>query len=226
MASGAQSATSPLTTENPSRIWRRARMSGGEGWSSLGCIQSSASTTAMKLPALAAKHHPVPMVAMRIPPTAGPTARAALTSVEFRLTALRSWSGPTISSTNDCWAGLLKQLTIPSNVASTATSTNDTDVALAAVNPESVAAVSAGRHSSSTSPWKALPPLLVTMLITPPTVAPYSAEKALASTLISATAETGSVLNSVWRPQLSLFVAPSVTNNAWRRPAPLVVNSV
>src|ERR1017187_3111666 len=80
-------------------------------------------------------------------------------------------------------------------------------VALAAVNPESVAAVSAGRHNSSTSPWKALPPLLVTMLITPPTVAPRSAEKALASTLISATAETGSVLNSVWQPQLSLFVA-------------------
>src|ERR1035441_1597373 len=69
-------------------------------------------------------------------------------------------------------------------------------VALAAVNPESVAAVSAGRHSSSTSPWKALPPLFVTMLITPPTVAPYSAEKALANTLISATAETGSVLRS------------------------------
>src|ERR1017187_9864392 len=78
-------------------------------------------------------------------------------------------------------------------------------VALAAVKPESAAAVSAGRHNSSASPWNWLPPLLVTMLTTPPAVAPYSAEKALASTLISATAETGSVLNSVWRPQLSLF---------------------
>src|SRR5450759_1981844 len=84
-------------------------------------------------------------------------------------------------------------------------------VALAAVKPESAAAVSAGRHSSSTSPWNLLPPLLVTRLITPPAVAPYSAEKALASTFISSTPETGSVLNSVCRPQLSLLVAPSVT---------------
>ena len=64
------------------------------------------------------------------------------------------------------------------------------------------------------------------MLITPPAVAPYSAEKALASTFISSTPRTGSVLNSVWRPQLSVLAAPSVTNRAWRRPAPLVVNSV
>src|ERR1035441_2105263 len=99
-------------------------------------------------------------------------------------------------------------------------------VALAAVKPESAAAVSAGRHNSSTSPWNWLPPLLVTMLTTPPAVAPYSAEKALASTFISSTAITGSVLNSVWRPQLSLLVAPSVTNSACRLPAPLVVNSV
>src|ERR1035437_6720028 len=83
-------------------------------------------------------------------------------------------------------------------------------VALAAVKPESAAAVSAGRHSSSTSPWNLLPPLLVTMLITPPAVAPYSAEKALASTSISSTARTGSVLNSVWRPQLlvTMLITP------------------
>src|ERR1035438_10208459 len=93
-------------------------------------------------------------------------------------------------------------------------------VALAAVKPGSAEGASAGPHNSSTSPWNLLHPLLVTMLITPPAVAPYSAENALASTFISSTAITGSVLNSVWRPQLSLLVAPSVTNSACRRPHP------
>ena len=56
---------------------------------------------------------PVPPVAMIKPATAGPTARATLTSTEFRLTALRSSSGPTISSTNDWRAGFSKRVVEP-----------------------------------------------------------------------------------------------------------------
>ena len=42
---------------------------------------------------------------MTRPATAGPTSRAPLKIVEFRLTALASRSGPTISETNDCRTG-------------------------------------------------------------------------------------------------------------------------
>ena len=47
------------------------------------------------------EHQPTPTVAIKSPATAGPTARATLTKVEFRLTALRRASAPTISRTND-----------------------------------------------------------------------------------------------------------------------------
>ena len=56
---------------------------------------------------------------MTMPAIAGPTARATLTSTEFRLTALRRSSGPTSSSTNACRAGFSKQLFMPSRNAST-----------------------------------------------------------------------------------------------------------
>jgi hypothetical protein len=46
-------------------------------------------TTATKLAEFSKKQTPVPTVAISSPATAGPIARAALTSTEFRLTALR-----------------------------------------------------------------------------------------------------------------------------------------
>ena len=47
----------------------------------------------------------LPATAIIMPATAGPTAHAALTMVELRLTALRTFSLPTISSTKDWRAG-------------------------------------------------------------------------------------------------------------------------
>ncbi len=60
----------------------------------------SEKTTATKLTAFSMKHQPSPTVAISTPAIAGPTARAAFTSVELRLTAFRRLSAPTISSTN------------------------------------------------------------------------------------------------------------------------------
>ena len=61
-----------------------------------------------------------------MPATAGPTARATLTSVEFRLTALRRSSGPTISRTKAWREGFSKQLLSPSTTARMHTSVNVT----------------------------------------------------------------------------------------------------
>ena len=61
-------------------------------------------------------------MAIRIPATAGPITRAVLTSTEFRLTALRRCSGPTISSMNDWRAGFSNALFRPSSAANTAIS--------------------------------------------------------------------------------------------------------
>ena len=58
----------------------------------------------------------MPPAAMMMPAIAAPTARAAFTIVEFRLTALRRSFAPTISSTNDCRAGFSKQLFKPSEM--------------------------------------------------------------------------------------------------------------
>ena len=51
---------------------------------------------------------------MSSPATAGPTSRAPLKIVEFRLTALVSSAGPTISDTNDCRTGTSTAETAPS----------------------------------------------------------------------------------------------------------------
>ena len=80
-------------------------------------IVVSESTTATKLAALTRKQTPSPTVAMRIPATAGPIARATLTSTELRLTALRRCSAPTSSIMNDWRAGFSKALLRPSRAA-------------------------------------------------------------------------------------------------------------
>ena len=74
-------------------------------------------TTATKLKALSTKHQPVPTVAMSTPAIAGPTARAAFTMVELRLTALRRSAGPTISRTKAWREGFSKQLLSPRTTA-------------------------------------------------------------------------------------------------------------
>ena len=50
---------------------------------------------------------------MRMPATAGPMARATLTMTEFRVTALASWSRPTISTMKVCRVGLSTMLIRP-----------------------------------------------------------------------------------------------------------------
>ncbi|CAM5638708.1 hypothetical protein SCYAM73S_01914 [Streptomyces cyaneofuscatus] len=56
---------------------------------------------------------PLPTVVIRTPATAGPMSRADWKFAEFRLTALRSCAGPTISETNDWRAGLSTTVTMP-----------------------------------------------------------------------------------------------------------------
>ena len=58
---------------------------------------------------------------MSSPATAGPTSRAPLKIVEFRLTAFASSPGPTISETNACRVGASMAATAPRPKASTKT---------------------------------------------------------------------------------------------------------
>ncbi len=60
---------------------------------------------------------PRPPAAMTSPATAGPRTRAALTITEFRLTALRTDSGPTISTRKACRVGFSKASARPSSAA-------------------------------------------------------------------------------------------------------------
>ncbi len=100
MASGMAIVGVRRAYRRPSRSCPGARGAGREGCRAARSITSSDVTTATKLAALTRKHVPMPTVAISTPPIAGPTARAALTVTEFRVTALRSSSGPTISRTN------------------------------------------------------------------------------------------------------------------------------
>ena len=62
-------------------------------------------TTAAELSPLSRKTQPVPIAVISIPAIAGPTMRARLNVIEFSATALVSWPGPTISTTNDWRTG-------------------------------------------------------------------------------------------------------------------------
>ena len=77
-------------------------------------MASSISTTGTNDAAFRAKHTPRPPAAMTSPATAGPSTRAALTITEFRLTALRTDSGPTISTRNAWRVGFSKASARPS----------------------------------------------------------------------------------------------------------------
>lgn len=63
------------------------------------------------------KAQPLPTVVISTPATAGPMSRADWKFAEFRLTAFRSWAGPTISETNAWRAGLSTTVTMPSRKA-------------------------------------------------------------------------------------------------------------
>ena len=95
--------------------------------------------------------------------------------------------------------------------------------ALVLLKPERAASVSDGRQSSNRLPCNLFPPVLVMMLIALPVPPPYSAVKTFSRIVISCTDVSGKLLNCVCRPQLSLFVAPSTSNQGCRRPAPFVV---
>ncbi len=126
MASGIAMSGVRLAYLRPSRSWPRARGAGGLGRSAAVFMMISEVTTATKLAALTRKHTPTPTVAMRTPPMAGPTARAAFTVTEFSVIALRSSSRPTISRTNACLAEFSKALFRPRMTARRQTSQNVT----------------------------------------------------------------------------------------------------
>ena len=73
----------------------------------------------MKDAALSRKAHPVPIEAMMIPATAGPTIRAALKDVEFSAIALESSPSPTSSATNVWRTGASKAAAQPNRKANT-----------------------------------------------------------------------------------------------------------
>ncbi len=84
------------------------------------------------------------MVATRIPATAGPITREALNIDEFKAMALIKSSRPTISTKNDCRAGMSNELTIPSSADKTKmchTCTVPVRVMAASANASSMEAV-------------------------------------------------------------------------------------
>ena len=76
-------------------------------------IRRSATSIARNETALIRKHGSTPTVAISTPAMAGPTIRAQCTITLFRLTALTTRSGPTISITKLCRAGLSSAFTLP-----------------------------------------------------------------------------------------------------------------
>jgi hypothetical protein len=67
--------------------------------------------------ALRKKAGAIPTAAISPPAAAGPSTRAVLKLALFRPTALATRSGPTISLTNDCRAGMSKAVATPSSRA-------------------------------------------------------------------------------------------------------------
>jgi hypothetical protein len=96
-----------------------ASPSRSSGKSSAGRIRSSETRTARKLAAFTAKQIPTPTHATRTPPSAGPTTRAALKSVELSATAFASSSRPTIWNVSACRPGLSRTRTIPRSAVRT-----------------------------------------------------------------------------------------------------------
>jgi hypothetical protein len=119
MASGMAMVGVRAAYRRPSRNCPPDRPDGGLGRSADRSMISREVTTAAKLAALSRKQTPMPTVAMRTPPMAGPTARAAFTVTEFSVMALRSSSLPTISRTKACRAEFSKALFRPRRTAST-----------------------------------------------------------------------------------------------------------
>ena len=98
----------------PSRSSSMARVAGRGERLRLTVIASSEAITAMYEIASSRKHQPSPKAAISTPPIDGPRMRLPLTIVELRAMALdRCARSSTISTTNDCRAGVSKALMIP-----------------------------------------------------------------------------------------------------------------
>ena len=80
-------------------------------------MRNRASSIATYVRPLSTKHRAIPAPAMRNPAAAGPSARATLMRMVLSVTALRTCSGPVISSTKLCRAGLSKARTHPNTSA-------------------------------------------------------------------------------------------------------------
>ncbi len=117
MTRSARTGRSRAANAKPCRI-RVSMGARSGGWNGATRIASSATMTAAKLTPLMRKHHPSPIVATRMPATAGPVIRAPLKSEELSPMALIRSSRPTISTRNDCRAGMSNALTIPRAAAS------------------------------------------------------------------------------------------------------------
>ncbi|GAA3096864.1 hypothetical protein GCM10020254_47710 [Streptomyces goshikiensis] len=94
-----------------------ARGRGRTGYSSCTRIMSRPATGAAKDSPFSRKAQPEPTAVISTPASAGPTSRADWKLAEFRLTALATCAGPTISETNVCRAGLSTTVTRPSRKA-------------------------------------------------------------------------------------------------------------
>ena len=110
-----------LAYERPSRMPRnivgRARRASGN--ISDGRIISRLASTARNETAFAAKHQPTPTAAITTPPSAGPTMRPRLNSVELSATAFGSSSRPTIWNVMLCRAGASRTSAVPVSAAMT-----------------------------------------------------------------------------------------------------------
>jgi hypothetical protein len=78
-----------------------------------GSIRRSATSMTTNEPELTAKQAETPSSAISAPAAAGPTMREEWTMTELSATALSKRSGPTISLTNACRAGLSTASTVP-----------------------------------------------------------------------------------------------------------------
>ena len=76
-------------------------------------MAARATITATYEAAFSRKHAARPTVAINNPAMAGPTTRVAVNTALFRLTPLATSSGPTISITKLCLAGLSNSVTMP-----------------------------------------------------------------------------------------------------------------
>jgi hypothetical protein len=150
------------TWRRPARIAPGSRTAGGGACRARGSIDQSATIIATKVSRLRPKAGTTPKPAISRPAIAGPTIRATSMITLFRLTALTSRSGPTISITKLCRVGLSTLFTVPTRKTATYTiQTCSTPKAVIKKRPRAGSIISVwvtksscrfGRRSASTPP--------------------------------------------------------------------------